>query len=67
MGDVLDVLSAGRCFVCEATDRLTVDHVVCMTNGGENTRPNLQCLCLNCNSQKHRSSMEEFLAKKRAA
>jgi 5-methylcytosine-specific restriction endonuclease McrA len=65
--EVLDVLAIGACGVCSSEHRLTIDHIVSMTRGGPNTRANLQALCLNCNSQKHTSEMDVFLARRKAA
>jgi hypothetical protein len=47
-----EVLAAGECVVCGATDRLTVDHIIPVTKGGTGERMNLRCLCLSCNSSK---------------
>lgn len=47
-----DVLSVGKCAHCEATERLSVDHIKPYSKGGSNRRRNLQCLCRSCNSRK---------------
>lgn len=47
-----DVLRAGRCGYCGATDQLSVDHIQPIKWGGTNDRHNLQCLCLSCNRRK---------------
>lgn len=40
------------CKFCEATENLTLDHIVSVLNGGENTPSNIQVLCQPCNSSK---------------
>jgi hypothetical protein len=47
-----EVLSIGRCALCGAGQRLTVDHVFPVSKGGTNDRSNLQCLCFSCNLKK---------------
>ena len=47
-----DVLAIGRCEYCGRPDRLTVDHIVPISKGGDSRRENLQCLCKPCNSRK---------------
>lgn len=46
------VLSAGRCAHCDATERLTVDHIIPYSKGGGHDLSNLQCLCWPCNRRK---------------
>lgn len=41
-----------RCLHCGKTERLSVDHVVAVYNGGGNEDENLQTLCRSCNSSK---------------
>jgi 5-methylcytosine-specific restriction endonuclease McrA len=41
-----------RCLRCGKADRLSVDHVVAVANGGGNEDENLQTLCRSCNSSK---------------
>lgn len=48
----LEVLAAGACVLCGATERLSVDHIHPVALGGSNDRSNLQCLCLPCNIRK---------------
>lgn len=47
-----DVLSAGRCAECSATERLEVDHIIPFSRGGSHDRSNLQALCRHCNVRK---------------
>lgn len=47
-----DVKSIGFCAFCNATEDLTVDHIVAYSLGGTDDRHNLQCLCRPCNSSK---------------
>jgi 5-methylcytosine-specific restriction endonuclease McrA len=46
------VLAERKCRLCDATDRLEVDHIVALANGGTNDRSNLQPLCITCNRKK---------------
>lgn len=41
-----------RCRGCEATDDLTIDHLVPASRGGSNALSNLQLLCAPCNFAK---------------
>lgn len=40
------------CLKCGSTENLTIDHVIPMSLGGDNTRKNFQTLCLPCNEKK---------------
>lgn len=49
----LCILYGGACLRCERTDvRLTVDHVIPLSKGGDNSIQNIQPLCGPCNSSK---------------
>lgn len=41
-----------RCVKCETHKNLTIDHIVPVSRGGENTVENMQTLCHSCNSSK---------------
>jgi len=41
-----------RCLCCSSSKQLTVDHIVPVNKGGNNTLSNLQTLCRSCNSRK---------------
>lgn len=41
-----------KCLICGSTSDLTIDHIVPISNGGDNSITNLQCLCRKCNSIK---------------
>ena len=45
-------LQGGRCALCARKVKLTVDHMLALSKGGENTRRNVQMLCHPCNSGK---------------
>ena len=42
-----------KCAFCQATGRLTIDHIVPLARGGGNGIRNIQFLCKPCNSKKH--------------
>lgn len=42
----------------------TLDHVMPVAEGGDNSFDNLVTACLNCNSQKHRRPLSDFLAER---
>ncbi|KKN82018.1 hypothetical protein LCGC14_0312850 [marine sediment metagenome] len=50
----LDILSRakGRCFYCKAKAKLTLDHVVPLSRGGQHVKENVVAACLSCNSKK---------------
>ena len=42
----------GVCQQCGSDEKLSVDHIVPRTLGGNDSMNNLQCLCSSCNSRK---------------
>ena len=66
---ILDKTS-GLCAYCGTTlslESMTTDHVVSISNGGENDLDNLVPACLDCNNLKASMTLEEFtsMSKKR--
>lgn len=53
--DVRAVLAAGKCFYCGTTQRLSLDHVKPLHEGGANAVSNLVACCISCNASKHRA------------
>src|SRR5882724_7505 len=51
----------GRCTVCRSNGRLTVDHILPLSQGGSNWPANLQFLCKSCNSSKRARDPIEFM------
>lgn len=47
------------CQYCSSSERLTVDHVLPVSRGGEWTWENLVTACLSCNSRKGHKTLEE--------
>ena len=41
-----------KCVRCEATDKLELDHIIAITEGGDNSEENIQVLCKSCNCKK---------------
>lgn len=43
-----------RCALCGTTEKLSIDHIIAVINGGTNTIDNVQILCNPCNNKKRR-------------
>lgn len=43
----------GKCAYCQKKTKLTLDHIVAISKGGEHMPRNVQMLCGSCNSKKH--------------
>lgn len=41
-----------KCKICGDNERLVVDHILAISNGGCNSERNLQALCFSCNQKK---------------
>lgn len=51
----------GKCLYCQRpTERLTLDHVVALTNGGTDTPDNWAPACLPCNKSKFTANVEKW-------
>ena len=50
--DVVYERDEHRCLICGTTHRLTLDHIVPFSMGGEDTIDNLRTLCGSCNSRR---------------
>lgn len=53
-----------RCLKCGSKEHLTLDHIVSVYLGGENTIGNLQTLCRSCNSAKSPDRIIDYRAVK---
>lgn len=42
----------GKCKMCGATGKLTIDHIIRLADGGSSKRKNLQLLCEPCHRRK---------------
>lgn len=42
----------GRCAVCGSNEYISIDHILPLSKGGDNTEDNLQPLCRDCNLSK---------------
>jgi hypothetical protein len=47
-----------KCLKCGSTETLSIDHVVALSLGGDNSTENLQTLCMRCNSSKGGSTKD---------
>jgi len=52
LDDINELLKTTECVFCGATEDLTLDHIIPVSKGGENTKSNIQRLCRRCNSSK---------------
>lgn len=59
--DILEVLSAGKCFYCDKLGKMTIDHYIPLSKGGINTRGNIVAACSTCQSQKFNKMPEVFM------
>jgi 5-methylcytosine-specific restriction endonuclease McrA len=53
-----------RCAICHVSGRMTIDHVMPLSRGGQHIISNIQFLCRSCNSSKHARPMELFAREK---
>lgn len=42
-----------KCVICGTNDRLEIDHIIAVSQGGKTTTSNLQTLCFPCNRGKY--------------
>ena len=52
-----------RCLCCGLKTKLTLDHVIPLCKGGDNTIGNIQPLCLTCNLKKNRHHCTDYRPK----
>jgi 5-methylcytosine-specific restriction endonuclease McrA len=45
-----------KCVRCNATENLTIDHIIPRSKGGGNSNGNLQLMCYECNQEKRNST-----------
>lgn len=55
-----------RCVQCGNTNRLEVDHIINIANGGTHNLDNLQTLCADCHREKSQQEARQARAAKRA-
>ena len=63
----LEVLrgALGLCAYCNERKRLSRDHIVPLSRGGEHDITNVAVACKSCNSSKHNASLLVWLARRR--
>lgn len=52
-----------RCAYCDMQGKLTMDHIVPVSKGGQLTKSNILPACQHCNSSRGNKSIDEWLAK----
>lgn len=61
--DAMKARYGGRCRYCEcAPEKLTQDHRIPISRGGQHVEANIVPACASCNSRKHTKTEAEFLA-----
>lgn len=60
----LERLNRGPCFYCQATGKMTIDHVVAIARGGTDSIGNLVAACKSCNSRKRELTIMEWRRKR---
>ncbi len=52
-----------RCRYCEATGKMTIDHMIPLSRNGTNWPANMVPACMSCNARKHDKTFVEFYRK----
>jgi 5-methylcytosine-specific restriction endonuclease McrA len=63
----IDTHDESKCLYCEIdlnNDNATADHIIPISNGGNNTQVNLIVCCNDCNSERGNTEFKEFLKRK---
>lgn len=50
-----------KCVYCGSTEKISVDHIIALTRGGEDNDSNKVWCCLSCNQQKNNFDLSKFL------
>lgn len=61
----LSIIQRDPCAYCGTTSRVEVDHIVPLSQGGENRWQNLSAACRTCNTRKNARSLLTFMAARR--
>lgn len=56
----LKAIYASACFFCGTRDKITIDHIIPISRGGNHSIGNLQPLCKSCNSSKKTRFISEY-------
>lgn len=49
-----------RCVYCNKTGKLTLDHIIPISRGGDHTKDNVAPACVHCNSSKGNKMIDEW-------
>ncbi len=61
LAEYFEILYGDPCAYCGSTEKITIDHVVPVINGGDGSWENLTAACSKCNSKKHAKPLLEWL------
>ena len=54
-----------RCAMCHKQTKLTIDHIIPISRGGNHTMTNIQALCRPCNSKKWKNLPEDKIIRQK--
>lgn len=63
----IDTYKYSKCLYCNndlSNENATADHIIPISNGGNNTQVNLIVCCSDCNSERGNTEFKEFLKRK---
>lgn len=58
--DLVKLQRQTKCFYCQQTKKLTIEHVIPLSRGGQHTIGNLVMACQSCNFRKHAKFIMEW-------
>ena len=59
--DIIKIMDRDKvCVYCGANTKLSLDHIIPITKGGDTTYLNMVLACMTCNSSKHNKDVVEW-------